>query len=510
MKNKTLIARLSGVALLTISMLTTSVDVQAQNNKYHVNSETGKDSNSGAKWDTAFQTLQAALKAADKSGDTIFIAKGTYYGLNYMTTKGIFEIMFNDLKIYGSFIGNESSLDDRVIGTNAGDTTILDGKNRRRVLYTSALSNATIIDGVKIINGRDAFGSGMLNFVSSSPTLKNVTISGNTSERGGGGMFNFHNSSPILMNVTICGNTAGSGGGIINSENCSPVMMNVTISGNTATVEGGGIYNSISSPIMTNVIICGNTASDKGGGMYNSGTSSPVLMNVTISGNTASGGGGGMYNNTSSSPIFGSVVLGTPTLYNCIVLGNNANKAGTEGFGGNAPTYTDCLVQEEGYGSSGNMSDTYDAADIFVDFVQAETGSPDSAGAPTTSGNFRLKAGSFAINMGKNAHWTTTNIFSESTQTLLDSLISINVLPSGTTLADMTDLDGMARVDDINGIGVIDLGAYEYPASATGFHVNEINNNDYNSYAWTKTIQAFFIALNQDLPLAMKIMAAKR
>ncbi len=102
------------------------------------------------------------------------------------------------------------------------------------------------------------FGGGLYNY-SSSPTLTNLTISGNAASHAGGGLYNY-SSSPTLTNVTISGNTAGSynGGGLYNYSS-SPTLTNVTISGNTAISGGGGIFNfNGSSPTITNTIFWGN------------------------------------------------------------------------------------------------------------------------------------------------------------------------------------------------------------------------------------------------------------
>ncbi len=48
----------------------------------------------------------------------------------------------------------------------------------------------------------------MYNVYSSSPTLTNVTFSGNSASSDGGGMFNWISSSPTLTNVTFSGNSA--------------------------------------------------------------------------------------------------------------------------------------------------------------------------------------------------------------------------------------------------------------------------------------------------------------
>jgi hypothetical protein len=80
----------------------------------------------------------------------------------------------------------------------------------------------------------------------STPTLTNVTFSGNSASSGGG-MLNYYSNSSKLVNVTFSGNTAQLGGGMYNSNSSSPALRNVIMWGDTAT-SGREIYNSSSTP----------------------------------------------------------------------------------------------------------------------------------------------------------------------------------------------------------------------------------------------------------------------
>jgi len=122
---------------------------------------------------------------------------------------------------------------------------------------------------------------------SSSPTLTNVTFSGNSATYGGG-MSN--SSSPTLTNVTFSGNSAPYGGGLYNTNSSSPKITNVTFSGNSATDKGGGMWNYSSNPTLTNVIMWGDTATNNGQEIYNS-SSNPAIAYSDIQGCGGSGGG---------------------------------------------------------------------------------------------------------------------------------------------------------------------------------------------------------------------------
>lgn len=101
-------------------------------------------------------------------------------------------------------------------------------------------------------------------------------------------MANYLSGSPNMTNVTISGNAAGSyGGGIYNRRFISPILTNVTIVNNTASFAGGGIYNAqYSNPVLTNVTIVNNTAGDSCGGICNNGASMTSLSNAILWGNT--------------------------------------------------------------------------------------------------------------------------------------------------------------------------------------------------------------------------------
>jgi len=111
----------------------------------------------------------------------------------------------------------------------------------------------------------------------------------------GGGICCYNTSSPTIMNNTISGNSANLGGGISCESYCDPAIINNTISDNTAGVGGGISCKYYSSPAIINNTISDNTAGNKGGGIYTvGGGSSPTIINNTITGNMASNNGGGI------------------------------------------------------------------------------------------------------------------------------------------------------------------------------------------------------------------------
>jgi hypothetical protein len=327
----------------------------------------------------------------------------------------------NELRLYcdGSIVGTASDI------SSVGDLDDSDYDVALHISYSSSNGIDGAIDEVQLIEGAadaDWITTTTNNQADPEPDGDFWTALGTEQGNGmstdtGGGMYN-QTSSPTLNNVIFSGNQADSGGGMVNDDG-SPTLTSVSFVGNTA-LDGGGMCNQTSSPTLNNVIFSGNDAEESGGGMYNA-DSSPMLANVTFSGNQASQGGG-MCNIGDSSPM----------LVNSILWGNKASIEASEVYNDGSSTPRISYTDIEGSGGSEEWGEALgvDAgANIDADpqFVLPEAASV----APTTSGNYRLRYDSPAIDAG-------------------DTL-------SATTSA---DLDGNLRV-----VGEqVDMGAYEHQA----------------------------------------------
>ncbi len=303
--------------------------------------------NNGTSWANAYTDLQSALGGSPCT--EVWVAAGTYKPTGG-TDRTLSFVLKNGVALYGGFIGTESARIERDPAVNlttlSGDiSTVGDATdNSYHVIVGGGTNGTAVLDGFTVTGGyangsspADS-GGGMFN-LNSSPTLANLTFSGNTAIYGGG-MYNDNNSSPALINVTFNGNTVnqspdgdgsggGSGAGMYNN-NSNPTLAAVTFSNNSAVYIGGGISNYNSSPTLTNVTFSGNSAQD-GSGMYNE-NSGPTLTNVTFSSNS----GRGMYNGNSGPTLTnvtfsnnsggGMVNYGSsPTLTNVIFSGNTAS-----------------------------------------------------------------------------------------------------------------------------------------------------------------------------------------
>ena len=81
-------------------------------------------------------------------------------------------------------------------------------------------------------------------------------------------MYCGYSSSPSLVNVEISGNSATNGGGMTCANN-GTILKSSIIHNNTALMNGGGLYIEGVVGTITNVTITGNTAADgDGGGIY--------------------------------------------------------------------------------------------------------------------------------------------------------------------------------------------------------------------------------------------------
>ena len=354
--------------LIVVALLLAAVaHLSAQASVIYVDSSaTGGDN--GTSWVDAYADLQTALGTASPP-DSIWVAEGTYYPSSAGNRDSTFQLL-DGVAVYGGFAGGETSVSQRDWAANvtvlSGDIGVVDDDtdNSYSVVTGSGTSSTTVLDGFTVTKGNandsaaraaGTQGAGMYN-VGGSPTISNVTFSGNAAVSNGGAMYN-DGSSPTLTNVVFAGNTSNLyGGAIYNRAASNPSLTDVTFSDNTAD-RGGGIYNTTSNPTLVNVVFTGNAATNnQGGGMYNYMGSSASLTNVTFSSNTAPYGGG-MFNNNSS-----------PTLVNTIMWGDWASSGGNEIFNSSsAPVVSYPLIQGGLPGGCVNGGNNVLGNPLFVD-----------------------------------------------------------------------------------------------------------------------------------------------
>jgi len=290
----------------------------------------------------------------------------------------------------GEYLGNITLKSGVVLQGAGAESTIIRGTGTGSVVTSIDVDSTAKIDGFTITGGRaESFpdnprGGGFYNY-NSSPTISNITITGNYASFSGGGIYNGNGSAPTISNTIISGNSAflygggihndtgssptisqtrisensieGGGGGICNSNGSSPVITHTTITQNMAIYDGGGIANFDSSPNITHTTIIGNFVRDYGGGISNH-RSSPTITDSTITGNSTSYLGGGIYNWSDSSP----------TVTNSIISGNSANYGDGGGIYNSlsSPTITNSIVSgnSANYGNGGGICNSLSSATI--------------------------------------------------------------------------------------------------------------------------------------------------
>ncbi|MEJ2723075.1 MAG: right-handed parallel beta-helix repeat-containing protein [Deltaproteobacteria bacterium] len=213
-----------------------------------------------------YKTIQAGMDAA-RDGDTVLVRSETYSGEG---NRGL------------NFAGKAFTMRSE----KGPESCIIDCAGTGQAFtFTSSETSSSVLDGFTI-TGCDS-GLGAIKCQSSSPTITNCIIKGNTGFSGGG-LYCFW-ASPTLINCIFTDNSANQGGAIHCYYGSTPVLTHCTISGNSATKlensggEGGGIFLLNSSPTMTNCIVSGNTAGT-GPDIYVSPTSSITVSFSALSG----------------------------------------------------------------------------------------------------------------------------------------------------------------------------------------------------------------------------------
>jgi hypothetical protein len=429
----------------------------------------------GSSWADAYTDLQEGLGSADANTE-VWVAVGIYRPDDWKDDpiKPIppdpvvsFDLM-DGVAVYGGFAGMETVRDQRDWEANvtvlSGDLDMDDlrdvngvvtetanivGDNSYHVVDGSGTGSSAVLDGFAVTSGHasesgaDGRGAGMY-IDGGSPTLRNLTLSGNLAGGNGGGIYS--SGSPALTDVVFSGNAAGSSGGGMYNYQGDPTLSDVVFSSNHAASMGGGLFNFAGDVTLTDVIFGGNVADSSGGGMDNyqgsltllngvfSGNgantggglfnyqSDATLINVTFSRNTGTVHGGGMLNYDS----------GAVALTNCI-LWQNSSQVSNQIGATSAISYS--LVQ--GGCPGGSTCDHLLAVD--PQFVDAN-GADDVDGTPDD--DLRLNFSSPAIDAGDNGS-----------------------LPGNIA----TDLAGAARFVDVDSVAdtgsgsapIVDMGAYE-------------------------------------------------
>jgi len=226
---------------------------------------------------TYYSTIQEALDDADND-NTIEVSNGTYD--ESITLPFIKKIILRSV--------------------NGASSTIIRGSDDSATVTTDAVREGTVLEGFTITHKSGEKGRGI--YTNGNLTIKNCTVSSNTTVwDGGGGIYNDYGSITVTGS-TISDNSVGFEGGGIYNDYGSITVTGSTISDNSSGYSGGGIYNCKGNLTITTSTISDNYADIHGGGINNlNGTL--TVTGSTISDNSAENWGGGICNRYCSLPL---------------------------------------------------------------------------------------------------------------------------------------------------------------------------------------------------------------
>ena len=410
-------------------------------NKIYVTME-GAGTHSGEDWANATSSFSFALALARTYQADVWVAAGIYYGDTSVTAplSSAFT-MVDGANVYGGFAGTEPDNFDLSLRDFENNTTILDGKNERRVLGSPTLGVQATWDGFTLQNGQTDDDGGGANL--SNGKLSHCIIKNNSAYQGGGVSAGWYST---VSNCIISNNTSTGyyGAGGLDLEHNS-TASNCIVSYNTGYYCGGGVC--FSNSTLSNCLIH-NNSSYYGGGVYGFGPYS--IINTTIVRNSANIGAG-VYAQYMGN-LLNSIVWGNGTTASDNISGTlNCSYSAVEG----------------GYeGEHTIMLNEFDPP-LFVNPSQT-SGIDDN----TENVDWHLQQGSACINRGNNA-------------SVIDSI----------------DFDGTARIKR----DTVDMGCYEsdyyssplnQPEYSNIIYVTQNGSGTQTGEDWNNATSSISFALN--------------
>ena len=206
-----------------------------------------------------YTAIQAAINAAD-DGNEIIVGDGT---VNISAE--------NPINTGGKAITVRSQ--------NGPANCIIEcSQVERAFLFDSGETEATVIRGFTIQNGRSTYG-GAIECEGASPTIDNCIITGSTAAYGGA--IDIFYGSPVIKNCIITGNNSDYDGSAIEcGGDGTPQILNSLIYENTAGGYGAIDCYDLDSLDIINCTIANNSGAGNIGGIYS--TNSTVTMRNSI------------------------------------------------------------------------------------------------------------------------------------------------------------------------------------------------------------------------------------
>ena len=317
-------------------------------------------------------------------------------------------------------------------------------------------------------------------------------------------------SFQLKTGVVIYGGYAGYGA---NNPNVRNVVATPSVLSGDIGTAGSNADNSYhvvvgsgtdSTAVLDGFMIAAGNANstfpnDSGGGIYDS-SGSPTLANCVFIGNVASYGGGMCNRSFSSLP---PTPVSSPTLINCTFSGNTAITAGGGMYNiyNSSPTLTNCTLMSNSAPSGGGVSNNNSSSPTLTNCIVWGSGSPaiynssstpvitysdiqQSSGKYTGAGNINADP-VFVRNpsAGADGKWGTADDDYGDLR-LLSASPAIDVgWSAAVPVSVTTDLAGNPRI-----VGVaVDMGAYEYSPSTLTFVGSAGNDAVYSRLSTDQT-----------------------
>ena len=521
------------------------ITVKIRSGVLYVDASHTSGTKDGSSWATAYDTLTAALSAA-QSGQEIWVADGVYYASTPEASPSAGDkYKYFDLPggvaIYGGFAGDETSLDERDPDTHltilSGDLDQNDlnrsdnitdtaaeivGNNTWLLVATDSDSDDFRLDGFVLTGAKTDVATGSGNWAgifitngANNGVIANCKFRGFDSAGSGGALYNL-STGLVLENCEFSGNRTDANGGALASSKAL-TLTDCVFQSNSALGHGGAVHLSGSTHLIRRCVFQGNSCEMDGGAISFTDGGNAAITNCLVTGNSAYGG-----TSNSNGGAFAVGSASTLTITSSTICSNNSEYSGGAFwiYGASHVYLRNCIVRENA--RAGDTAHTYAFYWLYdspsssltwsTSLVQSSSdpllGSvPAPSTAPTLAGDFRPSSTGPAIDSGS-----------------LSALIDQTGAISGSAGDETTDIAGDARVVDgnYNGTVYIDIGCYEsdepavtatLPAVAIDSAGASLDLDDYFggtglSYAVTSSSANLLATLSDDHTLALALVNA--